>query len=92
MKDSFVDDQTMNRMLNALIMMFLANGVWGWLMNIGDSLNWSFNPINLMIAAGTILIVFDLKNYEESPKPKPLLIGTALLPVWWVFRFIAVKK
>ena len=92
MKEPFLDDQTFYRMLNALLMMFLASGIWGWLIDFVESFNLPFNPFTLVMAIGVITLVFDLRDYEGKPKPKPLLVGSLLMPIWLVCRFWMVKK
>ncbi|PTB92588.1 hypothetical protein C9974_12155 [Marinobacter sp. B9-2] len=86
MKDELIDSETMNRMLNALIVMLLSTGIWGWLMEFGETSALPFNPINVVLGLSIMLLVFDLREYRQDPKPKPLLLGTLLAPVWMIAR------
>lgn len=87
MKEPLIDDETMNRMLNALLIMFLVSGLWGWMINFGELKTIPFNPISVVIGLGVITMVFDLKDYAKFPKPKPLLVGAVIVPFWGLLRF-----
>lgn len=76
----FIDDETLNRMLGALLMMFVTTFFWGWLNQYGL-------PMNLILAAGVILMVFDLVDFSRNPEPGSILFGAFLVPFWPVLRF-----
>jgi hypothetical protein len=67
-------------MLSALLMMFIATFFWGWLSEHGL-------PMNLLLGAGTISMVFDVADFSRDPKPASILLGAILLPFWPVLRF-----
>jgi hypothetical protein len=92
MKEPLLDDETFYKMLNALLMMFLASGIWGWLIDIVETLNLPFNPFTMVMAVGVIAMVFDVKDYQYRPKPKPLLVGVLLMPIWLACRVWMVKR
>ncbi|UQG60920.1 hypothetical protein MIH18_02905 [Marinobacter sp. M3C] len=75
-----MDPFGLNRMINALLMMFLSTFFWGWLNECGL-------PINLFLAVGVLFLTFDIKNYSENPQPKALLLGAAVMPFWPILRF-----
>lgn len=75
-----IDDETLNRMLGALLMMFVTTFFWGWLNQYGL-------PMNLILAVGIILMIFDLGDFSRNPEPGPILLGAFLVPFWPVLRF-----
>jgi hypothetical protein len=74
------DSVTLNRMLSALIMMFVTTFIWGWLNEYGL-------PINLLLCAGIITITFDVADFSQDPKPGSLLLGSVVVPFWPALRF-----
>jgi hypothetical protein len=56
MLKEIMDPFLLNRMINALLMMFLSTFFWGWLNECGL-------PINLFLAVGVLFLTFDIKNY-----------------------------
>lgn len=75
-----LDPVTLNRMISALLMMFITTFLWGWLNEHGL-------PMNLLLCAGIILITFDVADFSRDPKPGSLLLGSIVVPFWPVLRF-----
>lgn len=75
-----MDAVTLNRMISALLMMFITTFLWGWLNERGL-------PMNFLLCAGIILIVFDVADFSRDPKPQSLLLGSVVVPFWPVLRF-----
>jgi hypothetical protein len=75
-----MDPVTQNRMISALLMMFITTFLWGWLNEHGL-------PMNLLLGGGIVLMVFDLVDFSRDPKPGPILVGAILVPFWPVLRF-----
>jgi hypothetical protein len=70
----------LNRMLNAVLLMFVATVFWSWLTAYGL-------PMNIWLGGTVLIMTFDLKDYSEDPRPAAVLIGAALVPFWPVLRF-----
>ncbi|PFG07948.1 hypothetical protein [Marinobacter sp. LV10MA510-1] len=60
--------------------MFIGASFWGWLADYGL-------PANILLGIGALTLVFDIRDYSLDPKPKSLLLGGMVLPVWPLFRF-----
>src|SRR5690554_6746223 len=77
---TFFEPDTLNRMTNGLLLMFIGTFFWSWLADYGI-------PASLVLGAGTLTLVFDIRDYSLDSKPKPLLLDGLLLPFWPLLRF-----
>ena len=75
------DQNLIDRLLNALLVYLISILFWSWL---GEATGL---PVSILLGVGAVLITSDLKDFSGSPRPRALLIGAALLPVWPVMRY-----
>lgn len=74
------DSIVLNRMINALLLMFVGTGFWSWLNAYGL-------PIDVLLAVGVLLITADIRDFSRDTRPASILIGAALIPFWPFLRF-----
>jgi len=74
------DPILLNRMINALLLMFLGTAFWSWLSAYGL-------PMNIWLGAAVLMMTFEIADYSQNPKPTAVIIGAALMPLWPVLRF-----
>jgi len=70
-----------DRSLNALLLYLISILFWSWL---GEATGL---PVSILLGVGAVLITSDLKDFSGSPRPRALLVGAALLPVWPLMRY-----
>jgi hypothetical protein len=76
----------LDRLLNALMIMLVANFIWSPLMKLGEIDGWPFNPVNAVIAIGVWFLLEDIADFQRSPRPRSVLLGAILSPFWLVLR------
>jgi hypothetical protein len=65
-----------------LLLMFIGIFFWAWLVDYGV-------PANILLGIGALTLVFDIRDYSRNPRPRSLLIGGIILPMWPLLRFWA---
>jgi len=61
--------------------MLIGSFFWRWLIDYGL-------PMGALLGIGALVLVFDIADYSRDPRPKSLLLGGIILPVWPVLRFL----
>jgi hypothetical protein len=77
---TFFEPVMLNQMLNGLLLMFIGIFFWAWLVDYGV-------PANILLGIGALTLVFDIRDYSRKPRPRSLLIGGIVLPMWPLLRF-----
>lgn len=81
----------LDKLLNALIIMLIANFIWSPLMQLGELDGWPFNPVNAAIALGVWFLLDDIADFQRTPRPLPVLVGAFLSPFWLLLRQLIRK-
>lgn len=80
MPRTFLEPESLNQMINGMLLMLIGMFFWAWLAEYGI-------PANILLGIGVATLLVDIRDYSLDPKPQPLLIGGVILPVWPMLRF-----
>ncbi len=76
----------LDRMLNAAIILILADFIWAPLMQLGEIEGWPFNPVNVVMAIGVWFLLEDIADFQRTPRPRSVFFGAILSPFWLLLR------